>query len=89
MRNRIKAIYRKVFHPPPAPRPRCLCSTSRVSAHFIVVSRFMNIVILLAKHPQGNWVYDLDSTLDFPTQAAPYMTQAFRQEARMDDKFRQ
>eukprot|EP00903_Cladosiphon_okamuranus_P011770 g11064.t1 len=46
-------------------------------------------VLLLAKHPHGNWVYDLDSTLAFPTQAAQYMTQAFRRGERMEERFRQ
>eukprot|EP00752_Nemacystus_decipiens_P009215 g8230.t2 len=46
-------------------------------------------VVLLTKHPHGNWVYDLDSTLAFPTQAAQYMTQAFRRGHRMQERFRQ
>ncbi|CAM9663208.1 unnamed protein product [Pylaiella littoralis] len=45
-------------------------------------------VLLLAKHPQGNWVYDLDSTLAFPTQAALYITHAIRNEVNMDMRFR-
>ncbi|CAM9517985.1 unnamed protein product, partial [Hapterophycus canaliculatus] len=46
-------------------------------------------VILLARHPHdGNWVYDLDSTLAFPSQAAMYMAQAFRKDREMDERFR-
>lgn len=46
-------------------------------------------VLLLAQHPHGNWVYDLDSTLPFPSQAPLYMTRAFQKGAEMDDRYRQ
>ncbi|CAM9216439.1 unnamed protein product [Ectocarpus sp. 13 AM-2016] len=46
-------------------------------------------VILLAQHPHGNWVYDLDSTLDFPSPASLYMAQAFRRRMNIDNQFRQ
>lgn len=46
-------------------------------------------VLLMAQHPRGNWIYDLDSTLPFPSQATQYMTHAFRKGASMDERYRQ
>ncbi|CAM9716276.1 unnamed protein product [Ascophyllum nodosum] len=47
-------------------------------------------VLLLARHPHGNWIYDLDSTLSFPSQATTYMTLAFRRgQVAVDERFQQ
>lgn len=46
-------------------------------------------VLLLAQHPHGNWIYDLDSTLPFPTPASHYMRHAFHSGTSMDNKYLQ
>lgn len=75
-RSHIAYKYPTTLLPCPVPVPvSCLGST--------------DAVVLVAKHPQGNWVYDLDSTLAFPTQATQYMAQAFRRGQRMEERFRQ
>lgn len=72
------------------PKHRNSCVTHALT-QLLVLRTLLNwgLVLLLARHPDANWIYDLDSSLPFPTPASEYMTQAFHGGESIDERYRQ